>query len=151
MRCMRDADFDPRLDCVVRVMAGKLRRALERYYHGSEGAAAEVWIEVPRGAYRPVFRRIEPANRGASGSRTAACRSLHPAAGPAEKIAFAQDRPVLAVLPLLPLTEGSEERALAEALACEACVQLRHLRWLELLDYLVTRRWRSDQPGSAWR
>ena len=33
---MRDADFDPRLDCVVRVMAGKLRRALECYYHGPE-------------------------------------------------------------------------------------------------------------------
>src|SRR6266704_3267951 len=28
----RDADFDSRLDCIVRVMAGKLRRALERYY-----------------------------------------------------------------------------------------------------------------------
>ena len=28
----RDADFDSRLDCIVRVVAGKLRRALERYY-----------------------------------------------------------------------------------------------------------------------
>jgi adenylate cyclase len=31
----RDADFDPRLDCIVRVVAGKLRRALERYYRAS--------------------------------------------------------------------------------------------------------------------
>jgi len=146
---MRDADFDPRLDCVVRVMAGKLRRALERYYHGSEGAAAEVLIEVPRGAYRPVFSRIDMANRVASYSRAPACRSseLPRANGNG---AIAPVRPVLAVLPLLPLTEGREELALAEALACEACVQLCQLRWLELLDYLVTRRWRGEQPCSAW-
>src|SRR5262245_15051380 len=28
----RRTDFDPRLDCVVRVVAGKLRRTLDRYY-----------------------------------------------------------------------------------------------------------------------
>ena len=52
----RDADFDPRLDCIVRVSAGRLRRALERYYAG-EGTANPLRFEVPKGTYRPVFRR----------------------------------------------------------------------------------------------
>ena len=136
----RDPDFDPRLDCVVRVMACKLRRALERYYHGP-GAGAAWRIEVPRGGYRPKFER-------ASGNRTPAV-SPTPAhvpqsvGGPGS---IAADRPVLAVLPLLALTRGSEELALAEALACEACVKLRKLHWLEVLDYLVTRLW---QPGTS--
>lgn len=144
----RDTDFDPRLDCVVRVMAVKLRRALESYYRGSEGAGAKVWIEVPRGAYRPVFRRIEPANQVSSSSRTPAPR-LRAAARATTATAVAVNRPVVAILPLVPLTAGSKEVALSEALACELCVQLRRLLWLELLDYLVTRRWRSDPQESS--
>jgi TolB-like protein len=132
----RDADFDPRLDCVVRVMAGKLRRSLERYYHGP-GASAELRIEVPRGGYRPVFRRVETVN----GSPAPAPHWPAQASGPS---VVAVVRPVLAVVPFLPLTSGSEEQALAEALACEVCVQLRKFRWLEVLDYLVTRRWQQE-------
>src|SRR6516162_5508096 len=51
----RDADFDSRLDCIVRVVAGKLRRALERYY-ATRGAGNSVCISVPPGSYAPVFR-----------------------------------------------------------------------------------------------
>ncbi len=144
----RDADFDPRLDCVVRVMAVKLRRALESYYRGSEAAGAKVWIEVPRGTYRPVFRRIEPANQVSSSSRTPA-RRWSASGGATRSIAVVAQRPVLAILPLVPLTPGSKEVALSEALACEVCVQLRHLLWLELLDYLVTRRWRNDPQETS--
>jgi len=137
---MRDTAFDPRLDCIVRVMAGKLRRALECHYQGIDGASAAVRIEVPRGTYRPVFRRIELTSWEAASSHATISAQRSPATG---------SRPVLAVLPLLPLTEGREELALAEALACEVCVRLRQLSWLELLDYLVTRRWQNDPHGSA--
>ncbi|HVX91599.1 MAG TPA: hypothetical protein VG985_00100 [Xanthobacteraceae bacterium] len=52
----RDADFDPQTDPIVRVEAGRLRRALERYY-GETGADDPVAIELPRGSYVPVFNR----------------------------------------------------------------------------------------------
>src|SRR5262245_45776432 len=51
----RDSDFDPRLDCIVRVVAGKLRRALDRYY-ALFGASDPLCIEVPKGGYCPVIR-----------------------------------------------------------------------------------------------
>jgi adenylate cyclase len=33
----RKADFDPNLDPIVRILAGRLRRALEQYYQGQGG------------------------------------------------------------------------------------------------------------------
>ncbi len=51
----RPADFDPRVDAIVRVEAGKLRKRLEQYYEG-EGEAAPLRIEIPKGAYVPQFR-----------------------------------------------------------------------------------------------
>jgi len=55
----RDDDFDPQADPIVRVEAGRLRRALGRYY-GSDGRNDPLVIELPRGSYVPTFRaRIE--------------------------------------------------------------------------------------------
>ncbi len=52
----RGEDFDPQSDPIVRVEAGRLRRALEHYYAGP-GAADVVVIDIPRGRYVPTFRR----------------------------------------------------------------------------------------------
>ena len=49
----RREDFDPTVDPIVRIQAGRLRRSLERYYLLS-GAADPVRIELPRGSYVPV-------------------------------------------------------------------------------------------------
>jgi TolB-like protein len=51
----RRTDFDPQNDPIVRTEAGRLRRALERYYAGP-GAADPVVIEIARGNYVPSFR-----------------------------------------------------------------------------------------------
>ena len=62
----RDDKFDPQTDPIVRVEAGRLRRALERYYAGP-GADDPILIELPRGSYVPSFRRrarTPPAERG---------------------------------------------------------------------------------------
>ena len=50
----RDASFDAQNDPIVRVQAGHLRRALERYYQGS-GAGDPIEITIPRGGYAPNF------------------------------------------------------------------------------------------------
>ena len=56
----RDDKYDPRLDSIVRVEAGRLRSRLEEYYNG-EGAPDEVRIVLPRGGYSAQFaRRSEP-------------------------------------------------------------------------------------------
>src|SRR5712691_10288043 len=52
----RAGDFDPERDPIVRIEAGRLRRALERYYAGA-GATDAIIIDVARGGYVPTFRR----------------------------------------------------------------------------------------------
>src|SRR5688572_28907146 len=46
----RPESFDPRLDAIVRVEAGKLRRKLSAYY-ANGGSANAIRIELPKGTY----------------------------------------------------------------------------------------------------
>lgn len=57
----RNDQYDPRLDSIVRVEAGRLRSRLDEYYNG-EGANAAWRITLPRGGYVAQFEaRKEPA------------------------------------------------------------------------------------------
>lgn len=57
----RDESFDPQNDPVVRIEAGRLRRALERYYLLA-GKDDPVFIDIPKGGYVPTFgTRAVPA------------------------------------------------------------------------------------------
>ena len=55
----RPDSFDPQIDPVVRMEAGRLRRALERFYL-LEGRAGTLAIAMPKGGYMPEFRSATP-------------------------------------------------------------------------------------------
>ncbi|WP_064835634.1 MULTISPECIES: hypothetical protein [unclassified Rhizobium] len=57
----REASFDPQNDPVVRIEAGRIRKALERYYLVA-GQADEVIITVPKGGYVPHFEYLRDAS-----------------------------------------------------------------------------------------
>ena len=50
----KDPDFNPQIDSIVRIHAGRLRRALKEYYY-EEGSQEELQILVRKGSYVPVF------------------------------------------------------------------------------------------------
>ena len=50
----KKADFNPQIDAIVRIHAGRLRRLLTEYYNGP-GAQDKILIEVVKGSYVPVF------------------------------------------------------------------------------------------------
>ncbi|OCP05512.1 MULTISPECIES: hypothetical protein [unclassified Ensifer] len=52
----RDSSFDPQTDPAVRIEAGRIRRALERYYLVA-GRSDPIVIKMPKGAYVPTFER----------------------------------------------------------------------------------------------
>ncbi|CAN0215291.1 unnamed protein product, partial [Phaeothamnion confervicola] len=54
----RPADFDPTVDAIVRVEAGRLRAKLREYYD-THGAEESLRIELPKGAYVPRFVGVE--------------------------------------------------------------------------------------------
>ncbi len=51
----KTADFNPQIDAIVRIHAGRLRRLLKEYYEGP-GLTDPIRIEVVKGTYVPVFR-----------------------------------------------------------------------------------------------
>jgi TolB-like protein len=51
----RGLDFDPQQDSIVRIEAGRLRRALEHFYL-TDGRDHEIQIVVPKGSYVPQFK-----------------------------------------------------------------------------------------------
>lgn len=55
----RSASFDPALDPIVRLEAGKLRKSLDAYYLKAGGADRLV-ISVPKGSYVPTFAYCKP-------------------------------------------------------------------------------------------
>lgn len=66
----RTSEFDPQVDCIVRVTAHNLRKQLETYY-ATDGASHAVHICLPSGHYVPQFvHREELASRlqGSPGS-----------------------------------------------------------------------------------
>src|SRR5439155_24075392 len=52
----RNADYDPRLDPIVRVEARRLRAKLGEYYSGP-GREEPIRFEYARGSYLPAFHR----------------------------------------------------------------------------------------------
>lgn len=55
----RDASFDPRVDSIVRVEAGRLRTRLDEYY-ARDGAGSELRITLPKGGYVAQFTTSSP-------------------------------------------------------------------------------------------
>lgn len=68
----RNDSFDPQADPIVRIEAGRLRRALERYYL-TAGSGDPVRITIPKGSYAPAFGAAEsaPAVAGADAAQAA--------------------------------------------------------------------------------
>lgn len=112
-------DFNPQNNPMVRIHAGRLRRALTSYY-SLQGADDPIVIEIPKGSYAPVFTR----NRGSirqteSAHGTADSKSLVP-----EMQAEASEAPSLAVLPLDYLGNEPEFSFFANGITEEIIIAL---------------------------
>ena len=147
----RNANFDPAQDPIVRIQAGRLRRAMERYYLVA-GGQDPIRIEIPKGAYVPVFTEgpaREPSSR--------------------KKIAQPQARectatwPSVLVMPFEDLTGNPDLPYLSVGLATELCVELGHCDDLRVMlyregavdvrepknrpDFIISGSVRSDGPN----
>ena len=58
----RQPDFDPHLDSLVRVQAGRLRSKIAEYY-SSEGSDDPLIVELPKGSYGLVFHAANLSTR----------------------------------------------------------------------------------------
>lgn len=107
----RNSDYDPRIDSVVRVQAGRLRTKLQEYY-STEGKGDPVVIDLPKGHYHPVFVSQQPdagpeLSTAAPRPSNGAAANGHPAVAETQAVADAVQAPARAkVTPVTLLLVG---------------------------------------------
>ena len=109
----RPKHFDAAVDPIVRIEAGRLRRALERYYLVT-GERDPIRIDIPKGRYVPRFTRQPP---------DLARTSDRPAEAPASPL---PDGPSLMIVPFHLLPEDHELSVFANGLVDELRTRVHH-------------------------
>lgn len=88
-------DFDPQNNPMVRIHAGRLRRALTAYY-SSQGVDDPIRIDIPKGRYVPVFT----VHRGNLQDTISSLGIVDSKAARPKQQAGVHDGPSLGILPL---------------------------------------------------
>jgi TolB-like protein len=114
----RPPDFKPQDDAVVRIHAGRLRRALSEYYL-IEGINDPIIIQIPKGGYIPRFgdgtaKTTEPGRP---------MLSVHPA------------RPVFAIFPFRTMPKSPEVEDHASLLAERLGAELSRSHHISVIAY----------------
>jgi adenylate cyclase len=107
----RPEGFDPQVDPIVRVEAGRLRRGLDHYYL-TAGKNDPVRINIPKGSYVPQFSRV-PETSSADPSPASISESGVPTTGPS-----------IAVMPLTNLTGDREQDYFVDGLTEELTAEI---------------------------
>ncbi len=128
----RNADFDAAKDTIVRIQAGRLRRALERYYL-TIGRQDLVRIDILKGSYVPTFHLAAREETGVEVS-TAALD---------EAVLTLPSGPSVAVMPLLNLTGDRRQEFFADGLAEEITNELARYQDLRVIAFQSTLRWKG--------
>ncbi|MGB5749818.1 MAG: hypothetical protein WBM69_22770 [Desulfobacterales bacterium] len=128
----RPEGFDPQVDPIVRVEAGRLRRALDHYYL-TAGKNDPVRIEIPKGHYVPTFHmaRIQP-----SGTKT------HPPERDASELTTG---PSVAVMPLINLTGGKKQEYFTDGLTEELTAEIARYQDFQVIASQSTMRFKGRQ------
>ena len=111
----RDENFNPDLDPIVRIQAGRLRRSLDIYYL-TEGKNDPVRISILKGSYKPVFlRHKDPDPKITTGAPVPDQEEISPLTGPS-----------ISVLPFKNLTGSSEREFFVQGFSEELTQELTH-------------------------
>ena len=120
--------FDPTTVPNIRVLARRLRRALELYYI-NHGTADPIRIDIPKGSYVPVFRENQTVSEAPGLSECPPC-------GPAQTTHDFSD-PAIAVVMFENLNESDENLFLARGITAELLSSFTRFSGLSVLGPLV--------------
>jgi len=130
----RKEGFDPQVDPIVRVEAGRLRRALEHYYL-TAGKNDPVLIEVPKGGYVPTFRMVQ-IPPGAETLTSVRVDTALP------------EGPSVAVMPLLNLTGDQEQDYFVDGLTEELTTELSRYQEFQVIASQSTMQFKGQEVDS---
>jgi adenylate cyclase len=128
----RPEGFDAQVDPIVRVEAGRLRRALDHYYL-TAGKNDPVRIKIPKGHYVPTFHtaRIPP-----SGTKTHT---------PRREAGALTTGPSIAVMPLINLTGGKKQEYFTDGLTEELTAEIARYQDFQVIAAQSTMRFKGQK------
>ncbi len=146
----RRKDFDPTIDPIVRIQAGRLRRTLESYYSG-RGRQDQLRIDIGKGSYVPTFTRYIPQAQRMG-------ESLQPALMVLSEKEISQRTheiyhsstgkgPSIAVMPLANLANDPDQESLACGLTEELMSELARCG-LQVNSFYSVMQW-NEKPIAA--
>ena len=140
----REENFNPQLDSIVRIHAGRLRRALKEYYY-EEGFQDPITIQVPKGSYVPTFElRSIPvpltlADKNGSEAEVAIYAKEELSRRPTRlqpKLYFSlKDKCSIAVLPFKKIGSGDELKYFSQGIGEYLSTELTLFENLKVLSY----------------
>ena len=128
----RKADYDPRIDPIVRVEARRLRAKLRAYYN-SPGRGDSITIMLPKGAYLPFFKM-----RGAPQEAAAPVAVTN---GPGKKS--------IVVLPFANLLQGTDDDYFSDGLTEELIHLLTRVPNLRVVAWATASQLRGRERDLA--
>lgn len=147
----RRNDFDPTIDPIVRIQAGRLRRTLESYYL-ARGRLDQVRIEIGKGSYIPTFSMQIPEDPRLAQPKQPdethhSEEMIFQAA--AEAIPFSTGTgATIAVMPLVNLTNDPDQGCVADGLAEELMIELARCPALRVNASHSAAQWKGKQIGA---
>jgi TolB-like protein len=159
----RSADYDPRLDSIVRVEAGRLRAKLHDYYE-QEGRNDQLIMVLPKGSYAPEFTwrplaQSDPPPTAAQPesmparkfSRRHALLAIG-AAVIAMSIYVTLLKPAvpevrIAVLPFTPYSSDVRDQMIADQLTQKVTAEFVKLGIFDVVPSTSARRYEERRPG----
>jgi TolB-like protein len=132
----KPSSFNPQENGIVRIHAGRLRRALHQYYN-EMGSEDQLVITIPKGKYVPFF-----ANRSNPVVAAIVERQLDGDAFSGEE----EDNITLAILPFTCTTKAGPARAFAEGLCLQLNSSLVHLDQISVIAYQVVKNLAQTYP-----
>ncbi len=133
----RRESFDASKDSIVRIQAGRLRRALERYYASCSGHDP-VKIEIPKGSYVPTFHKLSAPESG-KGKAWPEWGGARPTESPG---------PTVAVLPLVNMTNDPAQEYFADGLTEELTHELARYQGLSVVASYSTVQMKNERAGA---
>lgn len=132
----RPSDFNPQLDAVVRIHAGRLRRTMYQYYQG-QGREDPVIIHIPKGTYVPVFN-IRGTDKEILSANGYGHKVNHEHATDNQALHSERDKPVLAVIPFHNLSEEDSKNFFVAGIGEQLCIDLSRFQNLSVISYYST-------------
>jgi TolB-like protein len=123
----KPVSFKPQHDAIVRIHAGRLRRALN-YYYKEQGIGDLIEITIPKGTYVPVFGNFQPVEP-------------KPDAEPVPEIQQnSNDTITIAIMPFKTFEKDKSRLAFADGLGQQLSAEFGRFPDFSVIAYYTTRQ-----------